>query len=131
MAETLDRLLEQGEEVQSREAFVKQNGKAVKVRVSDTIYCRAGSMIAYQGQIKFESTSGGVGKWIKKKLTGEGFPLMKATGRGELFLADDAAEVTILKLEGETLLVEGRHLLAFEDSIDWDISVIRGAGVAS
>ncbi|PTX64224.1 uncharacterized protein (AIM24 family) [Melghirimyces profundicolus] len=131
MAESLDRLLDQAEEVQAEEAFVKQNSKALKIRVTDTVYCRAGSMIAYQGKIKFESTSGGIGKWIKKKISGEGFPLMKATGSGDLFLADDAAEVTILHLKGETLFVEGRHLLAFEKTVDWDISVIRGAGVAS
>ena len=36
-----------------------------------------------------------------------------------------------MKLEGEILFVEGRHLLAFEKTIDWDISMIRGAGIAS
>ncbi|MFC4076281.1 AIM24 family protein [Salinithrix halophila] len=131
MAESLENLLEKAEEVTSTEAFVKQNGKALKIHLKDKVYCRAGSMIAYQGDIKFKSTSGGVGKWFKKKLTGEGFPLMEATGSGDLFLADDAAEVTILKLTGESFYVEGRHLLAFEQNIDWDISLMRGAGMAT
>ncbi|MGF7086558.1 uncharacterized protein (AIM24 family) [Kroppenstedtia sanguinis] len=131
MAETLQQLLDQAEEVEAAEPFVKQNSRALKIHVSDRVYCRAGSMVAYQGEIKFRSTAGGMGKWFKQKLTGEGIPLMEATGQGDLFLADDAAEVTILKLQGETLFVEGRHLLAFEETIAWDISMIRGAGITS
>ncbi|GGE08266.1 hypothetical protein GCM10011571_06890 [Marinithermofilum abyssi] len=131
MAESLDHLLHKAEEVNTQESFVLQNNKALKIRVTDTVFCRQGSMIAYQGDIKFSSTSGGIGKWLKKKITGEGVPLMKAEGQGDLFLADNAADITILRLNGETLYVEGRHLLAFEQTVNWDISVIRGAGIAS
>ncbi|SFS62995.1 AIM24 family protein [Marininema halotolerans] len=131
MAESLKHLLEKSEEVTASESFVLQNPKALKIHVTDSVFCRAGSMIAYQGNISFASTSGGIGKWMKKKLTGEGFPLMKATGNGDLFLADNAADITILKLTGESLFIEGRHLLAFEQTVDWDISVMRGAGIAS
>ncbi|SDX39748.1 Uncharacterized conserved protein, AIM24 family [Marininema mesophilum] len=131
MAESLNNLLEKAEEVSATESFVLQNSRALKIHVTDSVYCRAGSMIAYQGDISFTSTSGGIGKWIKKKLTGEGFPLMKAEGTGDLFLADNAADVTILKLNGESLFIEGRHLLAFENTIEWNISVLRGAGIAS
>ncbi|MCS1351918.1 AIM24 family protein [Mechercharimyces sp. CAU 1602] len=131
MPQSLDHLLQEAEEVEAQESFVLQNGKALKICVKDSVFCRAGSMIAYQGDIRFESTSGGFSKWIKKKMTGEGVPLMKAEGEGDLFLADDAAEITILKLNNETLFVEGRHLLAFEKTIEWDISMIKGAGMAS
>ena len=131
MSQTLRDLMQQSGEKEAKESFVLQNSKMLKVRVTDEIYCRAGSMIAYQGDLKFERTSGGIGKWLKKTVTGEGVPLMKASGNGDLFLAHRASDITVLRLSAETLFVEGRHLLAFENTVDWDVTVIRGAGMTS
>ncbi|MGH3985272.1 MAG: AIM24 family protein [Pseudonocardiaceae bacterium] len=62
---------------------------------------RQGSMVAYQGEIQFKALgSGGIGKFLKQRLTGEGIPLMKASGPGDVFLADDAADVHLIDLEG-------------------------------
>ena len=131
MSQTLRDLMQQSRGKETKESFVLQNSKMLKVRVTDEIYCRAGSMIAYQGDLKFERTSGGIGKWLKKTVTGEGVPLMKASGNGDLFLAHRASDITVLRLSAETLFVEGRHLLAFENTVDWDVTVIRGAGMTS
>ncbi|MEW9032513.1 MAG: AIM24 family protein [Planifilum fimeticola] len=131
MSQTLRDLMQQSGRTESKESFVLQNSKMLKVRVTDEVYCRAGSMIAYQGDLKFERTSGGIGKWLKKTVTGEGVPLMKASGNGDLFLAHKASDITVLRLSAETLFVEGRHLLAFENTVDWDVTVIRGAGMTS
>lgn len=132
MSDSLDQFLHRAEEVNSPQAFTLQNSRALKIRLSDSVFCRAGSMVAYQGNIKFESTSGGgIGKWIKKKVTGEGVPLMKAVGQGDLFLANQAADIMIIELKGETFFVEGRNLLAFEKTVDWDITVVKGGGKIS
>ncbi|GAA5345297.1 uncharacterized protein (AIM24 family) [Planifilum fimeticola] len=131
MSQTLRDLMQQSGEKEAKESFVLQNSKMLKVRVTDEIYCRAGSMIAYHGDFKFERTSGGIGKWLKKTVTGEGIPLMRASGNGDLFLAHQASDITVLRLSAETLFVEGRHLLAFENTVDWDVTVIRGAGMTS
>ena len=74
MSQTLRDLMQQSGEKDAKESFVLQNSKMLKVRVTDEIYCRAGSMIAYHGDFKFERTSGGIGKWLKKTVTGEGVP---------------------------------------------------------
>lgn len=118
MSHTLKELMQQTEGNETRESFVLQNSKLLKVRLTDEIYCRMGSMIAYKGDIKFESTSGGLGRWLKKAVTGEGISLMKASGQGDLYLAHQAADITVLRLNAETMFVEGRHLLAFEKSVD-------------
>ena len=48
-----------------------------------------GSMVAYQGDVTFEHAgSGGLGRMLKKAVSGEGIDLMKVTGHGEVFLAD-------------------------------------------
>src|SRR5256885_16386876 len=82
-----------------------QNSKMLKVELNGEIMARTGAMVAYQGQMQFQVLgSGGTGKWLKSKLTGEGVPLMKVSGVGELFLADRASGVHIIDVEhGDTI----------------------------
>jgi uncharacterized protein (AIM24 family) len=48
-------------------------------------------MVAYQGQVDFAyQGAGGMGKLFKKAFTGEGMALMKVSGQGDVFFADDA-----------------------------------------
>jgi len=109
-----------------------QNSKMVRVGLNGDLIARQGSMIAYQGQMDFAYLgSGGVGKFLKKAMTGEGAPLMKVTGTGDLFLADLARNVHIIELEGDSLTVSSRNILAFDSSIEWDITRIEGAGMAA
>jgi uncharacterized protein (AIM24 family) len=116
------------QETQSEEAFALQNAKLLKVSLDQvTVQAKLGSMVAYQGDVSFEHAgSGGVSRFVKKAVTGEGTRLMKATGTGELFLADQAQEIHLLKLENDAITVNGSNLLAFEDGIDWDIQRVQG-----
>jgi uncharacterized protein (AIM24 family) len=121
--------LAQFAETQSADAFALQNSKLLKVRLEDvTIQAKLGSMVAYQGDVTFEHAgSGGMGRLLKKAMTGEGAPLMKVTGRGEVFLADQAQDVHLLRLESDKVTINGRNLLAFDADIDWDIERVKGA----
>ena len=116
----------------STDAFSLQNPKLLKVHLDQvTVQAKLGSMVAYQGDVKFEHAgSGGVGRFIKKAMTGEGAGLMKVTGAGEVFLADSAAEIHILRLEDEALTCNGRNVLAFDAGIDWDIQRVQGGAGA-
>jgi uncharacterized protein (AIM24 family) len=119
-------------EVSSGELFTLQNHKMLRVALDGEILARQGSMVAYQGQIDFEyQGSGGIGRFIKKALTGEGLPLMRCRGRGDLFLAHDADDVHLIRLEGDGLTVNGANVLAFESGISWDIRRVEGAGMLS
>ena len=87
-------------------------------------------MVAYQGDVSFENKgSGGLGKMIKKARTGEGVDMMQAAGTGELFVADNSKDVHILYLDNDSMSVNGSNVLAFNDSISWDIQRLSG-GVA-
>jgi uncharacterized protein (AIM24 family) len=121
--------LEQFAETQSQEAFALQNAKLLKVRLDEvTIQAKLGSMVAYQGEVSFEHAgSGGMGRLLKKAVTGEGTALMKMSGTGEVFLADEAQEIHLLNLENDAVTVNGRNLLAFDAGIDWDIKRVEGA----
>ena len=120
------------QETQSQEAFALQNSKLLKVRLSEgTIQAKLGSMVAYQGEVSFEHAgSGGMSRMLKKAVTGEGTQLMKMSGSGEVFLADTAQEVHLLKLENDAITCNGSNVLAFDADIDWDIQKVQG-GVSS
>jgi len=62
---------------------------------------------------------------LKKTFTGEGTKLTKAEGQGRLYLADSGKKVTVLRLEGDAICVNGNDVLAFESSIKWDIKLMR------
>lgn len=95
------------------------------------VWARTGSMVAYQGQIAFTNRgSGGIGKFLKQAATGEGVQLMEASGSGELFLADEAANVQVLYLENDVISVNGGNVLAFSQSIQWDVRRIQARGAA-
>lgn len=122
--------LQQFEERETAEAFSLQNSKLLKVQLAGTtIDAALGSMVLYQGDVKFEHAgSGGMSKFIKKKLTGEGAPLMKVSGSGEVFLANQAQDIHLIPLDGDSITVNGQNLLAFEDGIEWDIKAVEGLG---
>jgi uncharacterized protein (AIM24 family) len=121
--------LAQYNETKSTESFALQNSKLLKVRLSqETIQAKLGSMVAYQGDVSFEHAgSGGLGRMLKKAVTGEGQSLMKMSGTGEVFLADQAQDIHLVYLEGEKITVNGPNLLAFDADIDWDIERVQGA----
>jgi uncharacterized protein (AIM24 family) len=121
--------LAQYNETQSTDNFTLQNSKLLKVSLSgNTIQAKVGSMVAYQGEASFEHAgSGGMSRMLKKAVTGEGQELMKVSGTGEVFLADQAQDVHLIYLEGEKITVNGPNLLAFDADIDWDIERVQGA----
>ncbi len=116
------------QETQSQDAFALQNSKLLKVSLREiTIQAKLGSMVAYQGDVKFEHAgSGGMGKFLKKAMTGEGQALMKMDGSGEVFLADQAQDIHLIKLENDQITCNGKNLLAFDAGIDWDIKRVEG-----
>ena len=120
------------QETQSTESFALQNSKLLKVSLDQiTIQAKQGAMVAYQGDVSFEHAgSGGMGRMLKKAVSGEGTTLMKMSGTGEVFLADTAQEIHLLKLENDAVTCNGRNVLAFDAGIDWDIQKVQGGGAS-
>jgi uncharacterized protein (AIM24 family) len=123
MGSSLDRFAE----VETGEAFTLQNPRLLKVELSETsVMARNGAMVAYQGEVRFEHKGGGLGRLLKKAATGEQLRLMQASGSGEVFLANQAMLVHLLRLGEDSLTVNGANVLAFQAGIDWDVT--RGKG---
>jgi len=110
--------------------FALQNSQLLRVGLGSDVLAVKGSMVAFQGQVQFlHEKSGSVGKMLKKLATSEDMPLMRVTGQGEVFFANEAGYVYLLHLEGDGISVNGRNLLAFDASLGWDINRVKGAGI--
>lgn len=109
-----------------------QNNKMLRVGLNGEFFARQGSMVAYQGQVDFSyEGSGSISRFFKKAFTGEGLPLMRVSGHGDVFLARDAWDVHLIDLEGDQLTVNGDNVLAFESGLSWDIHRVQGAGITA
>lgn len=111
--------------------IANQNTKMLRVRLGEPFMARHGSMIAYQGNVDFSFEGGGVSKFFKKALTGEGLPLMKCQGQGDVFLAEQAYDVHVLHLTNAGLSVSGKNVLAFSSGLDWNIERVKGGSIAA
>ncbi|MEO5611094.1 MAG: AIM24 family protein [Ornithinibacter sp.] len=119
-------------EKETQDPFSLQNKKLLRVDMRyGEVWARTGSMVAYQGDVRFANKgSGGLGKMLKSAATGEGVKMMQCSGSGELFVAESASEIQVMYLENDSLSVNGRNVLAFSNSIQWDIHRISTSGAA-
>jgi uncharacterized protein (AIM24 family) len=118
------------QETGSTDPFALQNKKLLKIQMQyGPVWARTGSMVCYQGEITFANKgSGGLGKVFRSAVTGEGVDMMQCTGQGELFVADQAAEIQVMYLENDSISVNGANVLAFSSSIAWDIHRVEARG---
>lgn len=119
------------QENQTTDRFVLQSKKMLRAHFDgdDRIIASAGSMVAYQGNVRFGyKGSGGLKNFIKKSMSGENAPLMTIDGAGDVFLAKEAKEIFTILLEGESITISSHSLLAFEDSLKYEIKMSKNIG---
>jgi uncharacterized protein (AIM24 family) len=111
--------------------FELESERILEVNLDGRVWAKSGAMIGYVGDVRFTLEGvleHGIGKALKKAFSGEGARLMKAEGRGRVYLADKGKKVQILALDGESIVVNGNDLLAFEPSIEWDVTMMKKMG---
>ncbi|MFB6150163.1 MAG: AIM24 family protein [Halobacteriales archaeon] len=111
---------------ESDDVFQLENSYVLDVSVEDSIMAKAGSMIAYTGDLSFTgkaSAEGGIRGFLKEAATNEGTPIMAVEGRGHVYLADHQKKVQILELGTEdSVSVNGEDILAFESDLSYEIN---------
>ena len=119
---------------EGREQFELENSKLLDIEVEGSVMTKAGSMVAYDGNLSFtgkSSAEGGVMGFIKEKATSEGTPVMQVEGQGHVYVADQGKKVQPLSLDpGDSITVNGNDVLAFEDGVDYSIGTIGSVGGA-
>lgn len=105
----------------------------VVVEAASPLLAAKGSMVAYQGNVEFTHKGGGGGfsGMVKRAVSTDNTPLMQVTGNAEVFLASLANDVHLIELEGDSVCVNGRSLLAFQSTLQYDLRLNKGAGFAS
>jgi uncharacterized protein (AIM24 family) len=113
---------------ESDETFQLENSYTLDVAVDGTIMAKAGSMIAYTGDLSFTgkaSAEGGLKGFLKQAATNEGTPIMAVKGRGHVYLADHQKKVQVLELGADdSVSVNGEDILAFESGLSYEINTI-------
>ncbi|WP_419870441.1 AIM24 family protein [Chryseobacterium sp. CT-SW4] len=117
-----------------RDYFELEKPQMLEINLNNqSVWTKAGSMVGYVGNIKFERQgmlAGGIGNLLKKAISGEGTRLMKAEGTGKLYVADSGKKVRVLHLDNESLCVNGNDVLAHDQTIKSDITMLKSiAGV--
>ncbi|SHE71221.1 Uncharacterized conserved protein, AIM24 family [Seinonella peptonophila] len=108
--------------------FELESPQTLEVNLNGQVWAKAGSMIAYDGDIRFKREGildHGISNLIKRSISGEGTQLMNAEGYGSLYLADYGKNISILNLQNDSLYVNGNDVLAFEPTLKWDIKMMR------
>ena len=108
--------------------FEMEGDRMREVHLNGDVWTKLGAMVAYTGNVSFKREGvleHGLGRMLKKAITGEGMTLTKAEGQGTIYLADQGKKVSILNLNNESLYVNGNDLLAFENGIQWDIKLMK------
>jgi Uncharacterized conserved protein len=112
--------------------FELENKYMLELNLNNQSVCiKKGAMIACDGTVKFEREgmfSKGVGNLLKKAVSGEGASLMEATGTGRVYVADCAKKVHILRMEGESININGNDILAYEKGFKYDIKLMKSIG---
>ncbi len=112
----------------SADAFELESPHLLEVRLDGLVWAKAGAMVARKGAVKFTRQGlmeQGLGNLLKKAVSGEGMQLMKIEGQGRVYLADAGKKITLLRLAGEAIFVNGNDVLAIEAGIDSQITMMR------
>lgn len=113
---------------ETADTFELENSYTLDVDVDGTVMAKAGSMVAYEGDLSFTgqaSAEGGITGFLKEAATDEGTPVMTVEGDGHVYLADQQKKVQLLELGAdEAITVNGEDVLAFEDSVAFEIDTI-------
>lgn len=102
-------------------------GKIMPIRLngSNTIIGQKNAFLAAEESVDVDI-------YLKKKLGagifgGEGFVLQKFSGNGMVFLEIDGEVIEHDLQPGEKLLLDPGHIAAMEDTVDFDIEMVKGA----
>ncbi|MGV9267316.1 TerD family protein [Kitasatospora sp. NPDC003701] len=118
-------------EVPEQTGWVQQNDHLVRYTLSkgQDVLALHGSMVAYQGRADFAHENSGMLRKLTGNLTGQTLKLMRVSGEGQVFLADEAAHLHVVRLEGDAICVSSDRVLAFDANLEHEVRRIEGEGL--
>jgi uncharacterized protein (AIM24 family) len=102
----------------SRTFTLHENG-FLEINFARNVHVKRGTVSSYSGNLKFVAESGLLGTTAQT--------LVKAVGQGKIFVYERGRKTFLLDLNDEFIYVEGRNLLALEDSLTYRVEPIYDA----
>ncbi|MET9642672.1 TerD family protein [Streptomyces syringium] len=124
--------LEKYREAPTGQRWTLQNPRLIRVDLGtdpQPVLARQGSMVLYQGKVDFGYKGAGFAGRIMGNATGQEMQLMRCTGRGQVFLAENSAHVHPIELQGDGICVSAESVLAFDESLQHEVRRIEGHGI--
>lgn len=109
--------------------FEQETQRIMEINLSNNLaWIKKGAMVAYTGDVKFTLENlfeHGIKNVVKRFVSGESSALVKAQGTGKVYIADEGKKISILNLNGDSIIVNGSNVLAFEPSLKWDVKLMK------
>ncbi|MFI2630307.1 TerD family protein [Streptomyces collinus] len=124
--------LQQFKETPTGQRWTQQNKKLVRVDLGiggQPVLARQGSMVLYQGKVDFSYKGAGFSGRIVGNATGQEMQLMRCTGQGQVFLAENSTMLHPLELQGDAVCVSAENVLAFDENLQYEVRRIEGHGI--
>ncbi|MEH0575876.1 MULTISPECIES: TerD family protein [Streptomyces] len=124
--------LQQFKETPTGQRWTQQNKKLIRVDLGvggQPVLARQGSMVLYQGKVDFSYKGAGFAGRIVGNATGQELQLMRCTGQGQVFLAENSTHLHPVELQGDALCVSAENVLAFDESLQYEVRRIEGHGI--
>ncbi|MFC8870749.1 TerD family protein [Streptomyces sp. NPDC057148] len=124
--------LQQFRETATGQRWTQQNKKLVRVDLGadvQPVLARQGSMVLYQGKVDFSYKGAGFAGRVVGNATGQEMQLMRCTGKGQVFLADNSAMLHPIELQGDAICVSAENVLAFDESLQYEVRRVEGHGI--
>ncbi|MFH0251134.1 AIM24 family protein, partial [Streptomyces chitinivorans] len=124
--------LEKYREAPTGQRWTLQNPALIRADLSHDgqgVLARQGSMVLYQGKVDFSYKGAGFAGRIVGNATGQEMQLMRCTGRGQVFFAENAAHVHPIELQGDAVCVSADNVLAFDETLQYEVRRIDGHGI--
>ncbi|WP_435600666.1 TerD family protein [Streptomyces sp. C10-9-1] len=93
------------------------------------VLARQGSMVMYQGKVDFGYRGAGFSGRVVGNATGQEMQLMRCTGSGQVFFAEEAAHLHAVELQGDGICVSAENVLAFDETLQHEVRRIEGHGI--
>ncbi|MFF5495349.1 TerD family protein [Streptomyces aquilus] len=124
--------LQQFKETPTGQRWTQQNKKMVRVDLGiggQPVLARQGSMVLYQGKVDFSYKGAGFAGRIVGNATGQEMQLMRCTGQGQVFLAENSTMLHPIELQGDGICVSAENVLAFDEGLQYEVRRIEGHGI--
>ncbi|MEU8785689.1 TerD family protein [Streptomyces sp. NPDC048637] len=125
-------VLDKYKEAPTGQRWAPQNSKLIRVDLGidgQPVLARQGSMVLYQGKVDFGHKGAGFRGRIVGNATGQEMQLMRCSGQGQVFFAENSAHVHPIELQGDAICVSADAVLAFDESLQHEVRRIEGHGI--